>query len=87
MVRPHCPWAHWKSWKDRRAYEADQSLPAGELRPDPSRYLRTWKGSPESRDFDRLVAFKQRDGWGLVSHRREFFQRDDDELKDKADVG
>lgn len=83
MVRPSCPWALWRRWKDRREYEAKQDYPASELQPDSSAHLRTWKGAPESRDFDRLIAFKQRDGWGLVSHRRELYKAE--ELTDKVE--
>jgi hypothetical protein len=33
---------------------------------------RTWRGSPDSRDWERLAAFKKRDGWETVDHRRDF---------------
>lgn len=35
---------------------------------------RTFRGSPESKDWDRLAEGKRRDGWRVVSHRRDFHE-------------
>ena len=35
---------------------------------------RTWKGSPASKDWDRLEAALKRDGYKIKSHRREFIE-------------
>ena len=45
---------------------------------------RTWKGDPESRDFDRLEAFKNRDGWKTVKHGREFIEHSQDGVRKDA---
>ena len=77
MVRPGTPHGLYRKWKHAREREE-----AGPLYPcwdehhcrtaEPSDYVRTWRGLPDTRDWERLVALKQRDSWGLVSHRREF---------------
>ena len=81
MARPGTPKELLSRWKSQR--EKGDSLS-----PDPSGYLRTWKGNTKSRDWERLEAFKIRDGWRLFSHDREF--RDggqSGEMKDKVNFG
>lgn len=83
MVRPECPFELWKRWKGQR--EGERELSAGpKASQDPDALIRRWRGSPSSRDWDRLVVIKQRDGWGLLSHRREFIRHD--EIEDKGDL-
>jgi len=46
---------------------------------------RVWRDLPDSRDWDRLIAFKERDGWVLKSHRREFVRLEREELEDQVE--
>lgn len=48
---------------------------------------RTWRGTPACRDWDALEAAKKRDGWTVLSHRREFVERSQDgERKDAVEL-
>jgi len=55
-----------------------------DLAPDPDGELRTWRGWSDDRDWERLIAFKRRDGCLLVSYRREFIDCND-EVQDKVE--
>ena len=48
--------------------------------------LRTWRDLPESRDWEVLAALKQRDGWSVLSHRREFLEGQDEPIKDCVEL-
>lgn len=63
---PEAPW-RWQRWKRQREHGDTDSLD-----PPPNGEMRVWRGSPEARDWDRLVRIKELDGWHTVSHRREF---------------
>ena len=53
------------------------------LHPEPAGNLARWRGKPETRDWDGLQAAKQRDGYRLISHKREFVEAD--EKKDEVE--
>lgn len=75
MVSPDCP--HLERW--RRQYEHEDTLS-----PEPEGgEFRRWRGSPESRDWDRLEAYKKRQGWRTLSLRRDFVERSD--VQEKRD--
>lgn len=76
MARPGSPKELVTRWRQQRACSLSLDPPA-------NGQLRIWKGLPDGRDWDRLVAIKQRDGWGLVSHRREFVD-EKEEIKDRV---
>lgn len=76
MMRPGTSFQQRTAW-------IDQHKAGRELRPEPNGQLRRWKGKSDSRDWDRLIAFKQRDGWALLSFRREFLE--EDEIKDQVE--
>ncbi len=46
---------------------------------------RSWRGLPESRDWDRLETGLRRDGWTIKSHRREFVEDGRGERKDQVE--
>lgn len=76
MIRPGTSCLQRTAW-------IDQHKAGRELRPAPNGQLRIWKGSSALRDWDRMIAFKQRDGWTLLSFRREFLE--DTEIKDQVE--
>ncbi len=55
-----------KRWRLQREHD-DSLSPAPE-----EGEIRLWRGQQDERDWDRLVAFQERNGWYLLSHRREF---------------
>lgn len=67
----------------RWSWQKDNDL---DLEPPPNGHLRTWVGQPESKDWDRLQAFKERDGWSTVHHGRKFVAEDNKEsdVQDKV---
>lgn len=78
MARPECPPDLVARWRLQR--ERDETLD-----PQPG-MLRVWRGRPEGKDWDSLAAVKQRDGWHLISHRREFVvDNQDGERKDEVE--
>ena len=85
LARPGVPLAICKQWKAQR--DAEVVRPGSErplLVPEPVWEVQLWRGEPEERDWDRLVAFKIRDGWRLICHRREFVRRWTEEVADKV---
>ncbi len=67
LVRPgSCHVDTLLRWREQRDKERDLSPPPRDGT------IRCWKGQPEERDWDSLVAGKVKDGWGNLSHRREF---------------
>ena len=87
MARSGTPTDLWHAWRKQRDAEARRSddfnsLP---LVPDPQGQVVCWRGAPEVRDWDRMVAAKERDGYRLVSHRREFIHKSSGEMRDKVD--
>ena len=88
LCRPGCNLDTFLEWFKQRNREERGELPPSPLRPEPlaREFIRTWKGERDERDWDRLVIFKKRDGWGEVSKRREFVTVDDGELLDRATI-
>ena len=88
MCRPGCSLDAFLSWFKQRQREESSGRPCEPLPKlngaDPDEFIRTWKGPREARDWDRLKAFKKRDGWGEVSSRREFVTVDSGEMVDRA---
>ena len=80
MARPGTPLESILAWHEQ--FRLDRPL-----RPIPKDgELRTWKGNPDERDFDRLRAFKVADGWAFVHEGREFVEWDTKEVKDRVSL-
>lgn len=53
----------------------------------PDGVVRTWRGQPADKDWDMLEVQKRLDCWTLLSHRREFCERNDlEEKKDDVEL-
>lgn len=81
MVRRDVPRETFARWLLQRKH-------GDVLSPEPKEsQLRTWRGKPECRDWDRLEGTMNRDGYRTLSHRREFVQDNQSgERKDQVEL-